>query len=69
MLFVGNQCHPIHVLIYIFGAYPLLVLRKAVHRLKVYWKLQRLLALVLRVRFYCAWLTLGLKDTQGHHNQ
>lgn len=69
MLFVGNQCHPIHVLIYIFGAYPLLVLRKAVHRLKVHWKLQRLLALVLRVKFYCAWLTLGLKDTQGHHNQ
>lgn len=51
MLFVGSQCHLIHSLIYIFGAYPLFVLRKAVYRLKVHWKLQRPLALVLRVRF------------------
>lgn len=73
MLFVGNQCPLIHVLIYIFGAYPLFVLRKAVYRLKVHWKLQRLLALVLRVRFQKPFIVPGshqvLKIHKEDHNQ
>lgn len=67
MLFVGSQCHLIHSLIYVFGAYPRFVLRKAVYRLKVHWKLQTLgLSLESEVleAFHRSWLTLGLKSTQ-----
>lgn len=42
-LFVRNQCNLIHLLIYIFGAYPLFILRKTVYRLKAYSKLKELL--------------------------